>query len=154
MLLSGNVAILSQDKKSIIEIKDLGTEPVVCRPGFVLPFIEIKPECKSDEYYAGFVDSLTKKQATRVWQVKKMPEFADLTKVQFSALLYHLGIEKKIYEIIETGYTDKFEKAIIVGRLQSADSYNRDGYVNDLFKKMNLDIGKVNKAWKEISKLA
>lgn len=72
MQLSGEVAILSADGLSVVETRNLGSDPVAVKPGRVLPLVEIKPEGRLGNY----ADEISDDQVTRTWSVA-VPEIGE-----------------------------------------------------------------------------
>lgn len=73
MQLSGVVAILSEERDRVVEIRDLGPDPVGVKPGRALPLIEVKPAA---ERLGAFSDVIGNESVTRTWSVAK-PDIRD-----------------------------------------------------------------------------
>ena len=84
--LSGLVAILSDDGQSVVEVKDLGPDPVAVKPGRVLPLENVEPTIpagyeRGEPSYAIGADKVT-----RTWAVVKS-DLPDLAPYQFFSML-------------------------------------------------------------------
>lgn len=87
MNLSGIVAILDENG-SVVETRDLGPVPVGCKPGFVLPLEDDKPELGKDQAHGDPTFDVLEDKVIRHWPV------IDLGPVNFplSPLQLRLGI--------------------------------------------------------------
>lgn len=70
--LSGLVAILSEDGREVIGVKDLGPRPVQAA-GNVLPLIEEKPPLGEREIYGAPSLTIGEDAVRRVWPVESLP---------------------------------------------------------------------------------
>lgn len=64
---SGLVAILNATGDAVIEIRDLGPDPIGVKPGIVKTFEEIRPDLADGEIYTGFTDEIMVTKVKRTW---------------------------------------------------------------------------------------
>lgn len=69
----GLVAIMNEAGDAIIEIRDVGPDPVPVKQSRVKTFEEIKPDLAEGEQYDGFDDQIMTTKVKRVWSVIPIP---------------------------------------------------------------------------------
>ena len=97
--LSGLVAILSDDGKSVEELRDLGPKPVGIKPGRVLPLEDAEVEIPADHHLEGEIFTILEDKVIRSWEIVKDP-IPDLQPYQFFAMLELSGNKEKLYQFI------------------------------------------------------
>jgi hypothetical protein len=68
--MNGIVAILNADGNAVVEVRDLGPEPIRVRPERVLPLVEIKPKLEPRQIHGSYADDIQKDRVVRTWTVE------------------------------------------------------------------------------------
>lgn len=64
---TGIVAILNATGDAVVEVRDLGSDPVGVKPGLVKTFEEVRPDLADGEVYTGFTDEIMVTKVKRTW---------------------------------------------------------------------------------------
>ena len=124
--LSGLVAILSDDGRSVVEIRDLGPDPVAVKPGRLLPVIDKVPALAAGEMLGEVSYKINKASVTRTWAVAKAP-LPELEPYQFFAMLDLSGKAAALNAFIDA--LPSPQNIVARRKLEKALAFHRD---NDL----------------------
>ena len=126
MELSGIVAILSEDGNSVIEIRNLGPDPVAVKAARVLPLEDNTPDVPEGFHLGEPIYDIQDDKVVRTWALEKN-HLPDLQPYQFFAVLEISGMKASVDAFINS--LPSPQNIIARSKLENTLSFERN---NDL----------------------